>query len=50
MTSKNHISGTDRIYEAATQLNLSKDTLIINLQGDEPFLPKELIDNIINII
>tara|TARA_B100000886_G_scaffold87926_1_gene57868 strand:- start:317 stop:1024 length:708 start_codon:yes stop_codon:yes gene_type:complete len=48
MTSKNHISGTDRIYEAATQLNLSKDTLIINLQGDEPFLPKELIDNIIN--
>ncbi|MFL2709831.1 MAG: 3-deoxy-manno-octulosonate cytidylyltransferase [Gammaproteobacteria bacterium] len=48
MTSKNHISGTDRIYEAATQLNLSKDTLIINLQGDEPFLPKALIDNIIN--
>ena len=48
MTSKNHISGTDRIYEAATQLNLSKDTLIINLQGDEPFLPKELIDNMIN--
>lgn len=48
MTSKNHISGTDRIYEAATQLNLSKDTLIINLQGDEPFLPKALIDNMIN--
>ena len=48
MTSKSHISGTDRIYEAATQLNLSKDTLIINLQGDEPFLPKELIDNMIN--
>ena len=48
MTSKNHISGTDRIYEAATQLNLNKDTLIINLQGDEPFLPKELIDNMIN--
>ena len=48
MTSKNHISGTDRIYEAATQLNLSKETLIINLQGDEPFLPKELIDNMIN--
>ncbi len=48
MTSSKHISGTDRIFEAAELLNLSDNNLIINLQGDEPFLPKELIHNIVN--
>tara|TARA_B100001250_G_scaffold366291_1_gene347601 strand:- start:2824 stop:3543 length:720 start_codon:yes stop_codon:yes gene_type:complete len=47
MTSE-HISGTDRIYEAASKLNLPNDTFILNLQGDEPFIPKELIDQVIN--
>jgi 3-deoxy-manno-octulosonate cytidylyltransferase (CMP-KDO synthetase) len=47
MTSE-HISGTDRIYEAASKLNLPNDTFILNLQGDEPFITKELIDQVIN--
>ena len=47
MTSE-HISGSDRIYEAATKLNLPDDTFILNLQGDEPFIPKELIYQVIN--
>ena len=47
MTSE-HISGSDRIYEAASKLNLPDDTFILNLQGDEPFIPKELIYQVIN--
>ena len=47
MTSDTHISGTDRIFEAAKILNIADNTLIINLQGDEPFLPRRLVKKII---
>ena len=47
LTSKKHISGTDRVFEAAEKLELDDDTLIINLQGDEPFMPKEVISSLI---
>ena len=47
ITDKHHISGTDRVFEAAKKLNLDKDTLIINLQGDEPFMPKEVVKGLI---
>ena len=43
MTSDGHISGTDRVFEAAENLKINDDTLIINLQGDEPFMPKDLV-------
>ena len=43
MTNKDHISGTDRVHEAAEILNIDDDRLIINLQGDEPFMPKDLV-------
>ena len=48
MTSKDHISGTDRVYEAAETLNIDNDRLIINLQGDEPFMPSSIVNNLIN--
>ena len=47
MTSSDHISGTDRIYEAAKKLNIKDDSLIINVQGDEPFLPIDAVSQII---
>ena len=36
LTSKNHKTGTDRVYEALQRLNLKDVDLIMNLQGDEP--------------
>lgn len=39
MTSTAHASGTDRLAECARIAGWSDDTLVVNLQGDEPFAP-----------
>ncbi|MFZ2655042.1 MAG: 3-deoxy-manno-octulosonate cytidylyltransferase [Victivallales bacterium] len=46
MTSPNHPSGTDRIYEAVTK-KCPDAEIIINVQGDEPLLPSSVIDTLI---
>lgn len=43
MTSEAHASGTDRLAEAAGQLGLADDEIVVNLQGDEPLMPPALI-------
>ncbi|MBN1808782.1 MAG: 3-deoxy-manno-octulosonate cytidylyltransferase [Planctomycetes bacterium] len=40
MTSPSHRSGTDRIAEAASHI---KEDLVLNLQGDEPEMPPDII-------
>jgi 3-deoxy-manno-octulosonate cytidylyltransferase (CMP-KDO synthetase) len=45
MTSANHKSGTDRIEEAATIINTDAD-VIINVQGDEPFIQKSQLETV----
>ncbi|MDP2277996.1 MAG: 3-deoxy-manno-octulosonate cytidylyltransferase [Nitrospirota bacterium] len=47
MTSKNHSSGTDRIAEAAAALDYD---IIVNVQGDEPLLRAEMIDDVIRLL
>ena len=49
MTSESHQSGTDRIYEAAQKLGLNEDEIIINVQGDEPFIESEVVQAIYNL-
>jgi 3-deoxy-manno-octulosonate cytidylyltransferase (CMP-KDO synthetase) len=39
MTSTTHVSGTDRLAECARIAGWSDDTVVVNLQGDEPFAP-----------
>jgi 3-deoxy-manno-octulosonate cytidylyltransferase (CMP-KDO synthetase) len=39
MTSESHQSGTDRILEVAQSLGWSGDSIVVNLQGDEPMMP-----------
>ncbi|MDF1764023.1 MAG: 3-deoxy-manno-octulosonate cytidylyltransferase [Oleibacter sp.] len=44
MTSPDHENGTERIAEVVTMKGWSDDTVVVNLQGDEPLIPKSLIE------
>lgn len=46
MTHSNHISGTDRCADALEQLGWNCD-VVVNLQGDEPFISSEQIHSLI---
>ena len=46
LSNPNHESGTDRIAEAAQQLHAD---IIINIQGDEPFIRKEALQHVIDL-
>jgi len=48
ITSESHQSGTDRINEAASLLNLSKSDIVVNVQADEPFIEPEVVEAVIN--
>ncbi len=47
MTSKTHASGTDRIAEVAASLDYD---IIVNVQGDEPLIRPEMIDDVITLL
>ena len=46
LTSKNHKTGSDRVFEALQKLNIKGVDLIMNLQGDEPIID---VKDIINL-
>ena len=48
LTSKIHKTGTDRIYEAIEKIGRSDIELVMNLQGDEPLMNIEDIQNLNN--
>jgi 3-deoxy-manno-octulosonate cytidylyltransferase (CMP-KDO synthetase) len=52
MTRADHACGTDRIAEAVSpaKLNLPDDAIVANIQGDEPDLPAECIDKLIDAL
>ncbi|SFV61660.1 3-deoxy-manno-octulosonate cytidylyltransferase [hydrothermal vent metagenome] len=49
LTSTEHQSGTDRIYEAAQKLGLNENEIIINVQGDEPFIETDVVQAIYDL-
>lgn len=44
MTAEHHQSGTERLAEVSRLSGWPEDTVIVNLQGDEPLMPPGLID------
>jgi len=46
MTQAAHPSGSDRCAEVATQLAWADDTILVNVQGDEPLLPAGAIQQV----
>jgi 3-deoxy-manno-octulosonate cytidylyltransferase (CMP-KDO synthetase) len=50
MTRADHLSGTDRLAEAITLLNLDDDEIVVNLQGDEPLMPPILIREVADLL
>ena len=50
MTREEHPSGSDRLFEAAELIGLKDDDIIVNVQGDEPFIPPENIALVASLI
>ena len=50
LTSKDHKTGTDRIFEAYKKLDIKNVDYILNLQGDEPDINKDDIINLNNFM
>jgi 3-deoxy-manno-octulosonate cytidylyltransferase (CMP-KDO synthetase) len=48
MTAADHVSGTDRVAEVAE--SLPRDSIIVNVQGDEPLIAPETIDAAVNAL
>ena len=50
MTRADHPCGTDRIREAAVALGLADETIVVNVQGDEPEMPAQLVDKLVELL
>lgn len=46
MTSSEHLSGTDRLAEVVDKLGLPADAVVVNVQGDEPLIPPQVINQV----
>ena len=50
LTRSDHLTGSDRLAEAVNNLDLEGDQIIVNVQGDEPFIDPEDINNLFDLI
>ncbi len=46
LTRADHPNGTDRLAEVATHFGWSDDTIVVNVQGDEPLIDPALVRNV----
>jgi 3-deoxy-manno-octulosonate cytidylyltransferase (CMP-KDO synthetase) len=50
LTRSDHVSGSDRLAEAAGLLGLREDSIVVNVQGDEPLIEPTLIDAVADLL
>jgi 3-deoxy-manno-octulosonate cytidylyltransferase (CMP-KDO synthetase) len=50
MTSTACRTGTDRLAEAAGKLGLADEDIVVNVQGDEPDIPPECVDGLVELL
>ena len=50
LTRSDHLTGSDRLAEAVNILDLEGDQIVVNVQGDEPFIDPEDIDNLFDLM
>jgi len=46
MTRDDHVSGTDRLAEAAEKIGISEHDIVVNVQGDQPFFPGQVVEQV----
>ena len=50
MTDPHHPTGTDRLAEAVAKIGLADDEIVVNLQGDEPLMPLNVIRDVADLL
>ncbi len=50
MTRADHATGTDRVAEAALALGLGAEEIVVNVQGDEPLIPPQLVREVAAVL
>lgn len=50
LTRTDHASGSDRLAEACDLLGLSDDSIVVNVQGDEPLMDPELVTDVAHLL
>ena len=50
LTRQDHPSGTDRLAEASTLLNLADGEIVVNVQGDEPLIDSQLVQAVADLL
>lgn len=46
MTRTDHVSGSDRLAEAAQLLDISEHDVVVNIQGDQPLFPPAVVEQV----
>ncbi len=50
LTDSSHESGTDRIAQAARELSIDDESVVVNIQGDQPLISAEPVERMIGLL